>query len=64
MMDLECGWNAGVRKSILVRTGYGRDVEKSGDPRSAAAVIVDDLPGAAAWILARKRTEPADFLYD
>jgi len=51
MMDLECGWNAGVRKSILVRTGYGREVEKSGDPRLAAAVIVDDLPAAAAWIL-------------
>jgi D-glycero-D-manno-heptose 1,7-bisphosphate phosphatase len=52
MMDLECGWNAGVKKSILVRTGYGRQVEKSGDPRLAAAVIVDDLPAAAAWILA------------
>ena len=22
--DLECGWNAGVKKSILVRTGYGQ----------------------------------------
>jgi len=52
MMDLECGWNAGVKKSILVRTGYGSQVEKSGDPRLAAAVIVDDLPAAAAWILA------------
>ena len=52
MMDLECGWNAGVKKSILVRTGYGRQVENSGDPRLAATVIVDDLPAAAAWILA------------
>src|SRR5712671_7108918 len=26
MIDLECGWNAGVRKSILVRTGYGAKV--------------------------------------
>ena len=51
MMDLECGWNAGVRKSILVRTGYGREVENSGDPRLAAAIIVDDLPAAAAWIM-------------
>jgi D-glycero-D-manno-heptose 1,7-bisphosphate phosphatase len=51
MMDLECGWNAGVKKSILVRTGYGRAVEKSGDPRLAAAMIVDDLPAAAAWVL-------------
>ena len=23
--DLECGWNAGVKKSILVRTGYGAE---------------------------------------
>ena len=26
-IDLECGWNAGVKKSILVRTGYGRKLE-------------------------------------
>ena len=26
-IDLECGWNAGVKKSILVRTGYGKKVE-------------------------------------
>ena len=24
LIDLECGWNAGVRQSLLVRTGYGR----------------------------------------
>ena len=23
LIDLECGWNAGLQKSILVRTGYG-----------------------------------------
>jgi phosphoglycolate phosphatase-like HAD superfamily hydrolase len=57
LTDLECGWNAGVKKSILVRTGYGRSVETSGDPRLAAAVIVDDFPAAAAWILGR---EPQD----
>jgi histidinol phosphatase-like enzyme len=55
MIDLECGWNAGVKKSILVRTGYGREVEKAGDPRLAAAVVADDLAAAAAWILARKQ---------
>jgi len=59
MMDLECGWNAGVQKSILVRTGYGREVEKTGDPRLAAAVIVDDLPAAAAWILDPKADSSA-----
>jgi hypothetical protein len=52
-MDLECGWSAGVKKSILVRTGYGRELEKSGPPRLAAAAVVDDLAAAAAWILAQ-----------
>ena len=52
-IDLECGWNAGAKKSILVRTGYGREVEKSGDPRLAAVVIVDGLPEAADWILSQ-----------
>ena len=23
LIDLECGWNAGIGKSILIRTGYG-----------------------------------------
>ena len=54
MIDLECGWNAGVKSSILVRTGYGRGVEKSGDLRLAKAVIVDDLSAAAAWSCAGK----------
>ena len=27
LIDLECGWNAGVKKSILVRTGYGAELE-------------------------------------
>jgi histidinol-phosphate phosphatase family protein len=53
MIDLECGWSAGVKKSILVRTGYGRELEKSGDPRLGGAVVVDDLAAAAAWILAQ-----------
>src|SRR5215212_5293205 len=29
LIDLECGWNAGVKKSLLVRTGYGAGFEKS-----------------------------------
>jgi len=52
-IDLECGWSAGVKKSILVRTGYGRELEKSGHPRLADAVVVDDIAAAAAWILAQ-----------
>jgi D-glycero-D-manno-heptose 1,7-bisphosphate phosphatase len=49
--DLECGWNAGVKKSILVRTGYGAELERADADRIARAVIVDDLNGAADWIL-------------
>jgi D-glycero-D-manno-heptose 1,7-bisphosphate phosphatase len=51
LIDLECGWNAGVGASLLVRTGYGRKVEREAAAHLARAVIVDDLPGAADWIL-------------
>lgn len=51
MIDLECGWNAGVRKSLLVRTGYGADVEKARPPGWDRAVIVDDIVAAANWII-------------
>ncbi len=53
LIDLECGWNAGVKKSILVRTGYGGGVEKESPGKIARAVVVDDLRGAAEWILKR-----------
>ncbi|MFN7141677.1 MAG: HAD hydrolase-like protein, partial [Limisphaerales bacterium] len=48
-IDLECGWNAGVKKSILVRTGYGRKTEEKENIRNGVAV--DDLKMAANWIL-------------
>jgi D-glycero-D-manno-heptose 1,7-bisphosphate phosphatase len=51
LLDLECGWNAGVKQSILVRTGYGAAVERNEAAKLARAVIVDDVPAAAAWIL-------------
>jgi len=54
LIDLECGWNAGVNKSILVRTGYGAEVEKESPGKIASAIVVDDLPGAAEWILNAK----------
>jgi D-glycero-D-manno-heptose 1,7-bisphosphate phosphatase len=53
-IDLECGWNAGVKKSMLVRTGYGRKVEGEEAARLDAAVVVDDLGAAAKWILEMK----------
>jgi D-glycero-D-manno-heptose 1,7-bisphosphate phosphatase len=49
LIDLECGWNAGVKKSILVRTGYGKQTEATGE--AGAAVVVDDVPAAVDWIL-------------
>jgi len=50
-IDLECGWNAGVARSILVRTGYGAETEKQNTAQLARAVIVDDLPAAAEFII-------------
>jgi D-glycero-D-manno-heptose 1,7-bisphosphate phosphatase len=54
LIDLECGWNAGVKKSILVRTGYGAEVERASAGKFASALIVDDLNGMADWILSQK----------
>jgi D-glycero-D-manno-heptose 1,7-bisphosphate phosphatase len=51
LIDLECGWNAGVKKSILVRTGYGANLEKKEEAGLRDAVVVDDLCDAIDWIL-------------
>ena len=51
LIDLECGWNAGVKKSILVRTGYGAEVEIESKNELKRAVIVDGLRQTAEWIL-------------
>lgn len=51
LADLQCGWNAGVRAAILVRTGYGADTERRHAAELARAVVVDDLAAAAGWIL-------------
>jgi D-glycero-D-manno-heptose 1,7-bisphosphate phosphatase len=50
LIDLECGWNAGLQKSLLVRTGYGAQVERNSAKSIAAAEVVDDLAAAADWI--------------
>ena len=52
LIDLECGWNAGVKKSILVRTGYGAELESQPGVNLKDALIVDDLAAAAEWVLA------------
>lgn len=51
LIDLECGWNAGVKKSFLVRTGYGAELEKKSPEKLARAVVVDGLPAVTDWIL-------------
>ncbi len=51
LIDLECGWNAGVKRSLLVRTGYGAELERADAVKLARAVVVDGLPAAAEWIL-------------
>jgi len=55
LIDLECGWNAGVKKSILVRTGYGAGVERDNPEKLPKAMAVDDVRAAADWILADER---------
>src|SRR5215470_3975990 len=51
MADMECGWNAGVSRCILVRTGYGADLERDSRDKLGDAMIVDDLAAAVDWIL-------------
>lgn len=51
LIDLECGWNAGVKKSLLVRTGYGADLARESPAEISRAVVVDNLARMAEWIL-------------
>ena len=51
LADLECGWNAGVRASVLVRTGYGAETERRAPDQVQRAPVVDDLTAAAEFIL-------------
>jgi D-glycero-D-manno-heptose 1,7-bisphosphate phosphatase len=54
LIDLECGWNAGVKKSILVRTGYGSAVEKQEGTVLKDAKVCEDLPATVSWILEQR----------
>ena len=55
LIDLQCGWNAGVRKCLLVRTGYGAELEHTSADKLDGAIVADDLPAAAQWILEENR---------
>jgi D-glycero-D-manno-heptose 1,7-bisphosphate phosphatase len=51
LIDLECGWNAGVRRSLLVRTGYGAESETVLRKAKQPVVVCNDLLEAAEWML-------------
>lgn len=54
LIDLECGWNAGVARSVLVRTGYGATVESRTPEKLGRALVVDGIPALADWVLAQR----------
>jgi hypothetical protein len=47
LTDLACGWNAGVRHCLLVRTGYGAEQEQKYRDRLGAANLVFSVQAAA-----------------
>jgi D-glycero-D-manno-heptose 1,7-bisphosphate phosphatase len=53
LIDLECGWNAGVGKCVLVRTGYGKEVERDHPEITERAIVVNDFAAGVDWILGR-----------
>jgi D-glycero-D-manno-heptose 1,7-bisphosphate phosphatase len=58
LTDLECGWNAGVKGSILVRTGYGSEHERVHGPKLGPAQVVNSVTEAAEWILGSRDPGP------
>jgi D-glycero-D-manno-heptose 1,7-bisphosphate phosphatase len=51
--DLEAGRAAGT-STVLVRSGYGAAAERAPKEGLRADAVVDNLAGAAAWILTRR----------
>ena len=51
LTDLECGWNARLKKCLLVRTGYGAKLERTSPAKLKCAIVVEDLEEAADWII-------------
>ena len=54
LSDLKCGWNAGVKQSILVKTGYGAELTEAKDVDLSKAVIVASMTEATDYILDQK----------
>lgn len=59
LIDVQCGWNAGVKKSILVRTGYGAQTEQQSKDKLGPAVVGESVAEAVEWIL-RAESEQRD----
>ena len=51
LIDLECGWNAGVKKSLLLRTGYGASLAETEAEQLARARVFNTLAEASEWII-------------
>ena len=51
LSDLQCGWNAGVKKSLLVLTGYGTELNAKPNVDLSKAEIVESLTEATHRIL-------------
>jgi len=51
LTDLECGWNARLKKCLLVRTGYGAKLERTSPAKLKCAMVVEDMAEAADWII-------------
>lgn len=51
MCDLQCGWNAGVQKCLLVKTGFGEETAARSDLDLSKVSIVKNLSEAADYIL-------------
>jgi D-glycero-D-manno-heptose 1,7-bisphosphate phosphatase len=54
LVDLQTGWNAGMRNCILVRTGYGAKTMAENPGLGKNLLIAEDLPSAATLILSNR----------
>ena len=45
--DIECGWNAGVKCSVLVRTGHGREHESQLGQPPGPLIVIDSIADLA-----------------
>ena len=46
--DIECGWNAGVKCCVLVRTGYGSEHESKLSQAAGPRTVIDSIGDIAS----------------